>query len=383
VAASLAALAIASVFIALGPAVPTAKGLPDYVQAGLGRFFGVQCGVAYWSNNWVGDAALGVALAGTVGYLVPGLAGEAARLPLTLAFIWVAVAAAWIGPRMVARVEGLTLGIGLLPVVVAAIFGWFAFHPAVFLANWNPQGLTLTKAAGSSGLTAFWGFLGVECAAAVAGVVRDPARNVPRATLLGVSGVAVLYIAACTVLMGILPAGALAASSAPFADASRTAFGVGVGALIAVCALLRAFGCLTGWTLVSAETTRTAADGGMFPALFRTRPGERASTSNLLAMGVLTSLMAIGTVSPTLGQQFSVLANVSVLLTLYSYALSAASLIRITGPGVARRRAILSGAVLAIGACIALAASARPIELELALVPLAAAALLHLWLRRR
>jgi hypothetical protein len=121
----------------------------------------------------------------------------------------------------------------------------------------------------------------------------------------------------------------------------------------------------------------------MFPALFRTRPGERASTSNLLAMGVLTSLMAIGTVSPTLGQQFSVLANVSVLLTLYSYALSAASLIRITGPGVARRRAILSGAVLAIGACIALAASARPIELELALVPLAAAALLHLWLRRR
>lgn len=383
VAASLAALVIAGVFVWLGPAAPKAKGLPDYVEAGLGRFFGVQCGVAYWSNNWVGDAALGVALAGSVGYLVPGLATHAARLPLTLAFIWVAVAAAWIGPRMVARVEGVTLGIGLLPVVLAAVFGWLAFHPAMFLANWNPQGLGLTQAVGASGLTAFWGFLGIECAAAVAGVVRDPARNVPRATLLGVAGVAVLYIAACTVLMGILPAGALAASSAPFADASRTAFGVGVGALIAICALLRALGCLTGWTLVSAETTRTAADGGMFPALFRTRPGERSSAPNLLAMGILTSLMAIGTVSPTLGQQFSVLANVSVLLTLYCYVLAGVSLIRITGPATPRRPAIVTTAGLAIAAAIALAASAKPIELALALVPLACAGLLYLWLRRR
>jgi arginine:agmatine antiporter len=252
----------------------------------------------------------------------------------------------------------------------------------VFLASWNPQGLALTQAVGRSGLSAFWGFLGIECAAAVAGVVRHPERNVPRATLLGVIGVAVLYIAACTVLMGILPATALAASSAPFADASRSAFGLGLGTAIAVCALLRTLGCLTGWTLVSAETTRTAADSGLFPALFRTRPGERASASNLLAMGLLTSLMAIGTVSPTLGQQFSVLANVSVLLTLYCYVLSAVSLVRITH-AAPRRGMIVATAALAIGACLALAASARPVELALALAPILCAGLLYLWLRRR
>ena len=55
---------------------------------------------------------------------------------------------------------------------------------------------------------------------------------------------------------------------------------------MAVCALVRASGCLTGWTLVAAETTRSGADVGAFPALFRTRPGERASPINLITLGL-------------------------------------------------------------------------------------------------
>jgi arginine:agmatine antiporter len=384
IAATAAALGVAGVFAWLGPLAPQAKGLPGYAEAGLGPFFGVQTAVAYWTTCWVGTIAIAVAVAGAAGYLVPALAGAGPRLLITLASIWLGVAAAWIGPRSVARVEGLTLALGLAPVVVAATLGWFAFHPGIFLASWNPQGLSLPAAVGPSALNAFWAFLGVECAAAAAGVVRNPTRNVPRASLIGVAAVAVLYISACSVLMGILPAAALARSTAPFAQAGQATLGLGLASVIAICALLRAQGCLTGWTLVISETSRSGADAGVFPPVFRTRPGERASAVNLLTAGGLMTVVAIGTATPTLGQQFGVLANISVLLSLYAYSLAGGSLIRLSGALTGGRRlAARVTALFAIGCSLALMASAKPMELAFCLIPLGGAGLLYLWLRRR
>ncbi len=381
--ATLAALAIGGLFAWLASVAPKAKGIPDYVQAGLGQFFGVQTAVAYCANNWIGTAAIALAVAGPIGFLIPALAPPGPRLMLTLASIWLAVGASWIGPRLVARVEGLTLAIGLLPVLIAATFGWFAFHPATFVASWNPQGLSPTSALGASAVSAFWAFLGVEGAAAAAGVVRDPGRNVPRATLLGVFAVAVLYIGACTALMGILPATVLAKSSAPFAEAGQAVFGLGLAAAIAVCALLRAQGCISGWMLVTSETSRSAADAGLLPRFFRTRPGERASPANLLTAGGLMSVVATMTASPTLGQQFATLADIAVLLSLYSYALAGGSLVRLSiGLPKARQVPAQITALAAILCSIALIASAKPIELALCLIPIAAGGVLYLWLRR-
>jgi arginine:agmatine antiporter len=384
IAATAAALTVAGVFAWLAGVAPQAKGLPAYVEAGLGPFFGVQTAAAYWASCWIGSVPIAVAVAGAIGYLAPSLAGAGPRLFLTLASIWLGVAAAWIGPRAVARVEGLTLVVGLAPVGIAATLGWFAFHPAIFLASWNPQALSLPAAVGPSALNAFFAFLGVECAAATAGVVRNPARNVPRASLIGISVVAVLYVSACSVLMGIVPAGSLAKSAAPFAEAGQATLGLGLAGAIAVCALLRAQGCLTGWTLVASETSRSGADAGVFPRLFRTRAGERVSLINLLTTGGLMSMVAVATASPTLGQQFAVLASMAVLLSLYSYVLASGSLLRLSGTLTSGRRwgARLT-ALVAIGASLALIASAKPIELAFCLGAIVAAGLLYLWLRRR
>lgn len=384
VAATAAALVIAGMFAWLGPAAPQARGLAGYVQAGLGRLFGVQTTVVYWSLCWFGNVAIALAVAGYAGFLVPALAGEGARLFTTLAIIWVAVAASWIGPRTVARIEGWTLALGLLPVLLAATLGWVWFSPETFLASWNPQGLSAPAAIQQSGLNAFWAFLGLECAAATAGVVRDPARNVPRATIWGVLAAAAIYVAACAALMGLLPAVELARSSAPFADAARVGLGVGGAAAIAFCAFLRTSGCLVGWTLVSAETTRGAADEGAFLPFFRTRPGHASSAVNLLTVGVLMSLVAVMTVSPTLGEQFSVLINVAVLLSLYAYILAGLSLIRLArGFTPGKRLAATATAGVAIACSAALIATGKPIELAYSLIPIVAGAALYLPLRRR
>ena len=383
-AAALAALSVAAVFAQIGAAAPMATGLAYYAQAGLGRFFGVQMTVAYYAANTVGLVPIALAVAGTVGYLVPELTGTGPRLAITLASRWGGIAVSWLGPRWVTRLEGATLGIGLFPVILTATAGWFVFQPDLFLASWNPQGLTPAAAIGSSALTAFYAFLGLECAAAAAGVVRDPARNVPRATLLGVAAAAALYIAVNAVLMGILPSAALAKSGAPFADAAKLTVGAGLGGLLAICAFVRAQGCLTGFTLLTSETTRSAADEGAFPKIFRTRAGERVSPVNLLTLGGLMSLAAISTATPDLAEQFRILVNVTVLLSLYCYGLAAVSLVRLSRGFTAPRRVL---AIVTAGVTIACAAAlgftAKPVELAWAVVPLGAGALLYLWLRRR
>jgi arginine:agmatine antiporter len=376
-AATLAALAIAGLFAALGAAVPGARGLAGYVQAGLGRFAGVVTTVIYWSLCWFGNVAIALAVAGYAGYLAPALAPAGPRLAVTLAVIWLSVLACWLGPRVVARVEGLTLALGLAPILLAGTFGWLAFHPQVFTASWNPQGKGLLEAARGAGLVAFWAFLGVESAAAVAAVVRDPARNVARATFGGVVAAAAVYISACAALMGMLPAGELARSNAPFADAAQVLLGVGGGALIAFCALARAAGALTAWTLIVSETTRSAADEGVFFRFFRTRPGERASLVNLATSGVLMSGVALATASPTLGDQFGRLTNVAVILSLYAYILAGGSLIRLT-----RRPGPVALAVAGMAASALLVAAASRAELLWSLVFVAAGALAYLPLRR-
>lgn len=377
IAATVAALAIGGLFARLCIAAPRDRGIAGYVKAGLGPFGGVVANFMYVSCSWVGNVAIALAVAGYAAYLVPALAPPGPRLLTTLAVIWTAVFITWLGPRSVARAEAWTLALGLAPVLLAGTIGWFAFRPETFLASWNPQHLDPFTAARGAGLIAFWGFLGVEGAAAVAGVVRDPVKNVPRATLGGTLAVGVVYVAVSAAMMGLLPAATLARSNAPFAEAAGVVLGMGGAAAIAMCALLRAFGCLTGWTLILVESGRAGADEGAFPAAFRTRPGERASLPNLALSAGLMSAVAILTAHGALAQQFGHLANIAVLLSLYAYILAGASLIRLEP-----KPASIALALAAMAAAAGLAASSDGLDLACSAVPVALGALLYLPLRR-
>src|SRR5690606_3354441 len=97
-------------------------------------------------------------------------------------------------------------------------------------------------------------FVGLETGAMVAGVVRDPDRDVPRATLWGVTIAGVVYVISSVLVMGIVPHGELADSSAPFALVAAAVFGPWAAMAIAAAAALKATGTLGGWMLVTGET---------------------------------------------------------------------------------------------------------------------------------
>ncbi|WP_348251599.1 amino acid permease, partial [Salmonella enterica] len=60
-----------------------------------------------------------------------------------------------------------------------------------------------------------WAFIGVEGASVAAGVVKNPKRNVPSATIGGVLVAAVCYVLSTTAIMGMIPYAALRVSASP------------------------------------------------------------------------------------------------------------------------------------------------------------------------
>ena len=138
VVAALGALLLAAVFAGLGRTLPAADSLSGYAGQGLGRFFGYQASVAYWVGNWVGNVAIAVAATGYMAFFVPMLAERWPGAVCNVALVWLTTLLYMAGPRAVARFGGLTLAVGLVPLVIAVFAGAIAFDPAVFAASWSP-----------------------------------------------------------------------------------------------------------------------------------------------------------------------------------------------------------------------------------------------------
>jgi basic amino acid/polyamine antiporter, APA family len=150
-------------------------------------------------------------------------------------------------------------------------------------------------------------------AAVAAAKVRDPDRNVPRATILGTLATAVVYMLSLTAVFGIVPTDKLADSSAPFSLAMNTMFGgTWTGHVMAIAVIISGFGALNGWTMICAEMPLAAANDGLFPQQFKT-----ISKSGVPAFGIIAStlLASIAMVINYIGSNGETVFTTLVLMT--------------------------------------------------------------------
>jgi APA family basic amino acid/polyamine antiporter len=153
--------------------------------------------------------------------------------------------------------QNLTVVLKFLPLLFIGIVGWFFVSSGNFGA-FNASGGSLYGAIGIAAGVALFSFIGVEVAAITAKRVRDPRRNVGRASLLGTGLSAILYLLVAAVVMGLVSHKALAGNGAPFVPAFEAVFshGAWAGKLVSAVAVVSGLGALNGWTLVTAEVSR-------------------------------------------------------------------------------------------------------------------------------
>jgi arginine:agmatine antiporter len=321
------ALALAIVFAKMSSLDSSPGGAYAYARRAFGPAFGYQTNLVYWLAGWIGNVAIVIVGVGYLSYFFPFLANPTIAALTGVAILWFFVFVNLVGPGLATTLQSYTTSIALIPIGGVAIFGWFWFNSETYFSAWNVSGMgTIGAIQGTLNVT-LWAFIGVETASVAAGVVKNPKRNVPIATVGGVLIAATCYVLASTAIMGIIPNAELQLSASPFGDAVRIAIGDTGGAIVALCAAVGCLGSLGGWILVTSQSAKAAADDGLFPPIFKKVNAQGIPTAGLIIVGVLMTIVQMLAISPTASEQFGVVSSTSVLLTLIPYIYTCAALL--------------------------------------------------------
>ncbi|MEE9217781.1 MAG: amino acid permease [Acidobacteriota bacterium] len=227
----LLSLAGAAVYAELGTRLPLAGGDYQYLNAAFGPVWAFLTGWAAFILTFsAAAAALAIAAMEYLGRAfpalerlpswAPSLGGASVLLVLAAANTAGARVAGWATAALTAIPVG-----GLLVLFAAGLLA-----PSADVA-W-PQSLAAPGEAwplalGAVMLPIFFTYTGWNAAAYVAGEIRDPGRNLPKALLGGTALVTLLYVTFNAGLLCALPMEVLAGSTSPGTEAARRLLGPG------------------------------------------------------------------------------------------------------------------------------------------------------------
>jgi APA family basic amino acid/polyamine antiporter len=328
----LAVIAIGAVLLGvmfgqLTKRVPNSDGgLYAYSRHEFGDFAGYLTAWCYWITAWAGNAAI---VSSWVLYVESLLSMHhpSAWTNFTIALfgLWIPALVNLVGVKQMAWFQNVSVVLKFLPLVVVGVVGWFFIRAENFGA-FNASGGSLYSAIGIAAGVALFSFIGVECASIAAGRVKDPRRNVGRASVLGTAASALLYLAVTAVVMGLVSHNALIGNGAPFVDAFQTMFGhaAWVGKVVAGTAVVSGLGALNGWTLVTAEMPFAAAKDGLFiPQFAKTLRNGSPWFGIIVSTVIASALMGFAYSGKTGLTVFTYLVDLSVVTVAIPYLFSA------------------------------------------------------------
>ena len=323
------ALALAQLFASLSRRVPAAGGPYAYARLAFGNTVGFGSAWSYWITAWAGNAAIAVGWVLYVEVFINRGGAKLGSILLVLVGLWVPALINLSGLKNMASFQTVTTYLKYGALAFMSIVGLFFIDSGNF-TPWNLTGGSTIDAIGDGMAIALFSYLGVEVASVAAGKVRDPDKNVPRATTLGTLATAVVYMLSLIAVFGIVSSSTLAESSAPFSTAVNAMFGGTFwGNVMALVVVISGIGALNGWTMICAEMPRAAAQDGLFPERFKS-----LNSRGVPAYGIVlsTSLASIAMLINYLGADGETVFTTLILMTgitaAIPFALSAAAQIK-------------------------------------------------------
>jgi amino acid efflux transporter len=249
---------LAATFATLGVRFPEAGGTAAYVRAAFGRRPGAVTG--WWFLVGVVLGAPAVALAG--GYYVAELLGTGRDGAVVAAagMMGIVAVANSIGLHVTARLQlglaGLLAALLLVAVVTAL--------PESRAENWTPFAPHGWGAVGTAASLLMLSFIGWEAVSHLAGELRDPARQLPRAIFFALAVVIVLYLGLAVATVGVL--GTESPSNVPLADLMGAGLGEAGRTGTAALATLLTMGTMNAYVAAAVKLSGALAAEGSAPA---------------------------------------------------------------------------------------------------------------------
>lgn len=324
---------ISLVIAEAGSRVSITGGPYAYVEIAFGPFAGFMTGVMNWMIGVTAIAAVATVFIDGLGALVPVLGpGTGRTLGLVGTFGLLATVNV-LGVKHGNRLNAVTTVVKIVPLLVFVALGVWAVEPANLVITEAPEPASVARTA----IVLLFAFTGVESALIVGGELKDPSRTVPRAILIGMGGITLLYLAIQFVAQGVLGS-ALGASTTPLADAALIAIGPWGQRLLLVAVVISTFGYLSGMSLASPRALYAFGRDGYLPKPI----GAVHPRFHTPWVAVLVQLSAVCMLAITSSfGSLAVISNVAALLVYFACAIGAWKLRRngVQEPGTVPFRA--------------------------------------------
>lgn len=281
VVAGVIALCNATASAQLAAQYPTSGGTYVYGRERLGAWPGFLAGWSFVVGKTASCAAMALTFAA---YTAP--AGW--ERPLAVLAVVALAAVNYGGVTRTAALARVVVALVLAVLVLAMVVGLGAVE-----GEWPAPSPTQPSAAGvlqSAGLL-FFAFAGYARVATLGEEVREPRRTIPRAILLSLGIVLVLYAAVALTLLRTLGVDSLAGSSAPVADAVA---GTWMAPVVRVGAALAALGALLALIAGVGRTALAMARHGDLPRpLAAVHPRYRVPHRAEVAVAVVVCVLVL------------------------------------------------------------------------------------------
>lgn len=336
-----------------------------YAGTAFGPFVGFEAGWMLYAARAASLAANAHVLAAYAGALWPPLNSSLTIIVTISAITLVNVVGI---RRAVDTMGGMTM-LKLAPLILIGALG-------LLLAPIPAPTLPEFSAVEGVALAALYAFVGFEAATIPAGETRDPERNIPRALLLTVAGVTLLYV----VVQLAYSASGIGESNAPLAELAGKSLGPAGVVLLGITAIASVLANQLSAVTSISRITSSLADQDMLPRWFgKISPRFATPINSILAVGGIGLALA-------LSGSFISLAVISTVSRIFAYVASIAAIPRLDylAGKVRWGRGVLLPAV-AGGLCLWAASYSNWQEWRAFIAFLAAGALLYLiarWSRR-
>ncbi len=279
----------------LGASLPRTGGLYVYLKEAYGPVWGYLYG---WTSlsviNTASIAALAVAFATYLGVFVP-LGPKLIKLVAILSIILLTFLNC-LGVKLGARVQNTFsfLKVGALLVLVLACFFLSGgtvqrFQPLFHSDNthfWGPFGMAM--------IAALWAYDGWIEVTYIAGEVKNPQRNLPKAILLSTVIIIVVYLLVNLAFVYSLGLGRIGQSERVAADSAGVVMGAWGTGFIALAVMVSTFGANNGFILGAARIYYAMAREGLFfPKFAETHPTVKTPVFSLIVQAVWACILVL------------------------------------------------------------------------------------------
>ena len=291
IAGALAIVPVALCFAAIGSRAVATGGPISYLGATFGSFAGFIAGSLMWISNVASSAGVAAAFAVQMANLVPWFAQPLPRVGLLTVLYLLLFALNAFGVKLGARAITTLAALKLTPLFLLAGIG-------LFFVDWTQVSFAVGDlpswtALGTGMVLVMFAYSGMETALVPSGEVRDPSRSVPRATMVAILLVVLLYMGLQIVSQGLLGP-ALASSGVPIADTAGVLWKTGRTVLL-VTACISMAGFLLGNLLGSSRLLFALGRDGYLPHAYgRVSASHRVPLLALATHAGLAWLLALG-----------------------------------------------------------------------------------------